>query len=150
MPLGKHHIWYGAVGLVAVTLVIGLAIAYIAVSTSLTAEHALHANLLVLDLVREYVVDHQGAWPRSWEDLEQLPAREKGMFRWPLDAEEVRRYVSVDFAAEPDKLATQSVDQFDAIQPIGPCYLYKHYSNVPRLLDAIRQTKQGNAQKLPQ
>jgi hypothetical protein len=148
MPLGKHHIRYGAVGLVAVALVIGLAIAFIAASAALAAEHALHANLLVLDLVREYVVDHQGAWPRSWTDLEQLPAREGAGLRWPADAEEVRRYVAVDFAAEPDKLATQSVDQFDAIQPIGPCYILDGEMAV--FLDGIRQTRQADVRRLPQ
>ena len=65
------------------------------------------------------------------------------MYRWPEDREKIKQYVSVDFAADPDWLAIQSPEQFNAIQPTGPCYSYE--GEVARLLDAIRQSRQNKA-----
>lgn len=124
---------------VGATVVVGLV--FIGISESLTAERALHANLLVVDILSDYVVSHNGAWPESWEDLEDLPRRRHAMFEWPGDKEIVRQYVSVDFAADPAKLAKQSVDQFVAVQPRGPCYRYD--AKVSQLLDIIRQNRCG-------
>lgn len=126
----QHVTRFVIIGAVPVLLIV-LWIACCGVSTSLTAERSLHANLLVVDLVRQYVVDHKGEWPRSWQDLERLPG-------WP-EAKDVRCYVSVDFGADPDKLVTESVEEFVAVQPLGPCYPYKHYPQVTNLLEAIRR-----------
>ncbi len=141
MPLRKQHIVYFAIfaAFVCVSIVFGMV--YCGVSTSLKAERALHANLLVLDLVREYVVNHNGSWPRSWRDLENLPPRRRSMFQWPDSIEDVQRYVSVDFEADPDKLATQSVQEFVAVQPKGPCYPYAY--DVAQLIEAIRRSRNG-------
>lgn len=149
MPLRKRHVMYLAITAVAVAVSIGLGVVYCGIRSSLAAERALHANLLVVDLIREYVVDHKGAWPRSWQDLERLPPRQRAMFQWPEDGEEVRRYVSVDFGADPDKLATEPVEQFVAVQPQGPCYPYKDYPEVAKLLDAIRRSRHSDVQTTP-
>jgi hypothetical protein len=118
---------------------VGLWAIYGGVSAALAAERALHANSLVVGLVHDYIVDHEGAWPRSWEDLEGMASREVGMFEWPADKEEVWRYVSVDFTADPDVLATQSVREFTAIQPLGPCYSYD--PEIESLLKTLRKQR---------
>jgi len=143
MPLRKQQVMYLAIAGVVLAVSIGLGVVYCGIRSSLTAERALHTNLLVVAVVREYVVDHNGAWPRCWQDLEPSFSRRRAMFGWPEDGEDVRRYVSVDFEADPDKLATQSVEQFVAIQPQGPCYPYKDHPEVARLLDAIRQSRRA-------
>jgi len=114
---------------------------YCGISMSLTAERSLHANLLVVDLVREYIVANKGAWPQSWHDLESMPVRQRAMFAWPVDRAEIERYVTVDFATDPDKLATKSVEEFAAVEPKGYRYPCKHYPEIAQLLETIRQTR---------
>lgn len=145
----RHHVVYFAIVAVVVSVSIAVGVLYCGIRYSVTAERSLHATLLVVDLVREYVIYHQGVWPRSWQDLERLPPRQRAMFRWPADREAVRRYVSVDFRADPKKLATESVEQFVAVQPRGPCYPYKHYPEIAKLLDAIRKTRHSGLQTPP-
>lgn len=149
MALRKQHIMYPAIATVVAAVSIGLGLAYCGIRTSLAAERALHATLLVLDLVREYVVDRQGAWPRCWQDLERLPGQQRGMFHWPEDGEAVQRYVWVDFGADPNKLVSESVEHFAAVRPKAPCYPYKHYPEMTKLLDAIRQSRHGDGQTRP-
>jgi hypothetical protein len=143
VPLRKRHVVYLAVAAVVVSVSIVSVLVYCGISASLTAERVLHANRLVLELAREYVVDHIGAWPRFWQDLERLPPPERGMFRWPQDEEDVRRYVSVDFGANLDELVTRSMQEFVAIQPQGPCCSYDE--EVAQLIEAIRRS--GNRDK---
>lgn len=144
----RRYVVYFLIVSVVVSVSIAVGVLYCGIRWALTAECSLHATLLVVDLVREYVIDHQGAWPRSWEDLERLPPRQRAMFQWPADSEAVQRYVSVDFRADPKKLATESLEQFVAIQPRGPCYPYNHYPEIAELLDAIRKT-QSDSQRPP-
>jgi hypothetical protein len=101
------------------------------ISSCLTAEKALHANRLVIELVREYAVAHRGAWPTSWRDLEQLSPREHALFSWPQVRERVQKYVTVDFAADSNRLVTQPVEQFAAIHVCGPRLF------VPRVRGAV-------------
>jgi hypothetical protein len=132
-----------AIGIVAaVAILAGIGAGwclYRGISASIHAEYALHAALLSVQLLEEYVVKHDGAWPRSWADLEGLPPRDRAMFRWPRDSHEVQRYVSVDFSADPQRLARQSSGEFEAVRPIGPYYPFKHYGSVDALLKAIRE-----------
>jgi hypothetical protein len=114
---------------------------YHGISASLHAEHVLHAALLTVQLLDDYVTTHDGQWPRSWADLETLPPREWAMFEWPKDSPEVQRYVAVDFSADPQRLAVQSVDEFDAVRPIGPYYPFKDRGTVEALLKSIRERK---------
>ncbi len=129
---------------IAVTVVVaaGLAIGfwlYLGISSSLHAEHVLHAALLTVGLLDEYVDQHDGQWPRGWAELEGLPRREWAMFEWPKDSREVQRYVTVDFAADPKRLAKQSVDEFDAVRPVGPYYPFKEHGSMAALLSTIRK-----------
>lgn len=114
---------------------------YQGVSASVHAEYVLHAALLTVQLLEEYVVQHDGAWPRSWSDLETIPPRERGLFDWPKDSREVQRYVEIDFSANPERLAKQGIEGFDAVRPIGPYYGFKDSHEVKALLKALRERK---------
>lgn len=113
---------------------------YRGITDSLHAEHVLHAALLTIDLIDEHVTSHDGTWPRSWAELEALPPRDRpGMFTWPQDSKRVQQYVAVNFSADHERLAQQSVDEFDAVRPIGPYYAFKDRGGVKALLEHIRQ-----------
>lgn len=130
-----------------VTLVLTLCgvawLAYIAYSASIHAEYTLHAVNLVTVVVDKYV-DKEGNWPASWEDLTTVSSvNHWAMYSWPEDSEKVRRYVTVDFKVDPARLAKQSVEDFDAIKPIGPCYPYKQDGHVASLIETIRKKRGG-------
>src|SRR5262245_49347910 len=139
---GRTMRWVGYL-LAVVTIVGALAggiCAYQSISASLEAERTLHAALLTVELLNDYESRHPGQWPRSWTDLEKLPKRESGgMFEWPKDSAEVQRYVSIDFSADPRRLAEQSVNDFDSVRPIGPYYEFKDYGSVAALLNSFRK-----------
>lgn len=123
---------------VIAAMVIGFCV-YQGISASLHAEHVYHAALLTVQLLDEYVVLNDGKWPRSWSDLEKLPPRQRaGMFDWPEDSTKVQQYVEVDFSVDPQNLAKQSADEFDAVRPIGPYYDFKDSGQVKALLKSIR------------
>jgi hypothetical protein len=128
----------------SVAVVVAVAVGwclYQGASASLHAEHVLHAALLVVELLQEHVEQHDGEWPRSWGDLEALPPRRWGMFEWPKDSHDIQRYVAVDFSVDPMWLAMQTVDQFDAVRPIGPYYPFKDKGSIAALLKALRERK---------
>ena len=147
MLLRRRHLSYVTVAAVFVAACIAVAAVWYGMRWSLPAERVLHANLLVVDLMRDYILNHQGAWPRSWAELEALPPRKRAMFQWPEDSQEVRRYVSVDFRAGPDKLAKEPLERFSAVRPREPCYPYKHYPELANLLEALQQTRHGGQKK---
>ena len=121
--------------------------ACIAAYTALWAENGYHAILLVHEVTREYVSTHDGQWPRSWEDLENMPASEERLRQWSEDRERVRKYVHVDFNANPDELAEQTVVQFDAIKPIGPTFFYQESDpEVPNLLKLLKETRKAEVE----
>jgi len=101
----------------------------------------------VLAVVAQYVRQHQGAWPRSWEEIEKTPVPPEAPRRlgaWP----EVRHHVKVDFQVDPRKLLQAGPDQFQAISPRGRCGDYRE--DVQQLLEAIREAlpPDTEAQKL--
>ncbi len=97
----------------------------------------------VLAVVTEYVRQHQGVWPRGWEEIEKTPVPPDAPPRqgaWP----EVRAHVKVDFGADPRKLLQAGPDQFQAISPKGRCS-GDYREDVQRLLEAIRQALPAEA-----
>jgi hypothetical protein len=126
--------------IVAVIVVSGFCL-YRGVSDSIHAEHVLHGALLTVQLLDDYVVMHDGDWPKSWTDLERLPSRESAIFEWPKDSKKLQEYVEVDFSADPEHLAKQNVDEFDAVRPIGPYYPFKDRGSVEALIKSIRARK---------
>jgi hypothetical protein len=127
------------VAVAVIVALIGGFCVYQGISASLHAEHVLHAALLTVQLLTDHVTSNDGEWPRSWSDLEDLPPREWAMFEWPEDSSEVQQYVEVDFAADPQRIAEQSVHEFDAVRPIGPYYPFKDRGTVEALLKTIRE-----------
>jgi hypothetical protein len=70
----RGSLWWltrAILGLVVAGIVAGIWCVYEAVSLSLDAERGLHATRMTTEAVEEYVAHHDGAWPRSWTDLEQ-------------------------------------------------------------------------------
>jgi hypothetical protein len=130
-----------AVVVALIAALIGGFCIYQRVSSSLHAEHVLHAALLTVQLLNDHVAVHDGQWPRSWTDLEGLPPRKWAMFEWPKDSQEVQQYVAIDFSADPQRLATQNVEQFDTVRPIGPYYPFKDSGFVEALLNTLRERK---------
>jgi hypothetical protein len=127
-----------ALVVIVVAAVGGGVCVYRGVSASVHAEYVLHAALLTLELLDEYVAQHDGEWPRTWADLEQLPPKQN-MFEWPTDSREVQKYVTVDFAADPKRLAQQTPAEFDAVRPIGPYYPFEDRWQMKALIKTIRE-----------
>ncbi len=136
----KRRLVVGCFLCVALLLGGGIWIAYQAVSVSIQAECALHAVNLTTVVVDKYVA-REGKWPRSWDDLRTVSSvNAPTMYSWPEDWQKVRLYVTVDFDADPATLATQTVEEFDAIRPIGPSYPYKQYGHVADLLNTLKKS----------
>ena len=124
--------------LLILVIFMGGAIWYCA-SVSLKAEYSLHASLFVIELVNDHITSRNGEWPKSWKDLEELPARNCGMFQWPQDSGKIQAIVFVDFEVDPKVLTNEPNEQFSAIRPRGPCYPYTHYSQLEELLSTVRE-----------
>jgi heme A synthase len=104
-------------------LAIIAAVLWQASSVSIEAEKTLHAYHVVLDVVGVYLGEHGGTWPTNWEALMATPTRPtQNMWRWPEEAEEMRKRVAIDFSLQTHEVASMSVDNFTAIQMIGPQY----------------------------
>jgi hypothetical protein len=110
------------------------------------AENALHATNEACDLANRYVQQHNGAWPRSWHDLEQIkcPPGTFNMFPWPEKSAELQQFAAIDFTADPDQLAKQTTADFEAIKPIGPYFPYKQDGCVASLLESLRASRRAS------
>lgn len=128
------RIGYGAILLVVILAAIAI---YHGVTVSSRAKKTLQATLLVIDLTKDYATSHDGAWPDSWETLEEVAAPNESTFDWPADSAEVRQRVEVDFDANPHEIAGQTPEEFNAIQPIGPYFPYRDLGSVQALIDAV-------------
>jgi hypothetical protein len=94
----------------------------------------------MITIVTEQFIEKEGKWPQSWEDLiTHTAAQQYSMYSWPDDCMRIREYVKIDFDADPTALALQNVDGFNAIEPIGPCYEYKHEGHIASLLEIVRR-----------
>src|SRR5580700_6615697 len=106
--------------LVGVGLAVGLWCLYDGISASVHAERGLHATKLTIQAAEAYVKKHEGAWPRSWAELEQSDSKVKEAYEWTEGAGNVGKFVFVDFGADPNRLARQTEREFEAIKPVGP------------------------------
>lgn len=107
---------------------------YQGVSTSLQAENTLHAILLTTVVVDHYV-QQEHRWPESWTALQKVA----NVNDWPADAETVQQFVSVNFDVTLGEVASQTVEQFNAISPKRPCYPYKDRGQVKALIDTAKK-----------
>jgi len=108
------------VAIVAV-LVMTLGVAYwlySCVSVSLEAERTHQVNHGVLLLVTTYLQEHSENWPSSWDDLKNVDPEPDAWY----DFEEMQKRVQIDFSLTTEQVAEMTVDDFDAIKPIGPNY----------------------------
>jgi hypothetical protein len=111
----------------AIAVVVGMAI--IAVRTSLIAENNLQAFFQVHQATVEYIEQSNGQWPRSWNDLRAL--RPDTDFDW------VAERVKVDFNADPKRIAGQTPEEFTAIVPDQPIFVYDDM--VQTLIDVLKK-----------
>lgn len=83
-------------------------------------QHRYHAVICVCELVATHVERSAGKeWPRSWEELEKLPARDFNTFAWPRDEELLQALVIIDFSATVESAVRQTPDTFDSVRPAG-------------------------------
>jgi hypothetical protein len=114
---------------------------YDGTSASLHAEKGLHATQFTFEAIEDYVRKHNGAWPRSWKELERSSPQMDDVYRWTGGSYKVQEFVSVDFDADPDRLAKQTEEEFQAIRPVGPFY-GSYRIEIPFMLEALRQTRE--------
>jgi hypothetical protein len=115
--------------------------AYIDISAGRHAEKGLPAARMTLQAVEEYVTKHNGAWPRSWADLEQTSNKVNEVYRMTDGREHVADFVRIDFNADPARIAKQTEDEFDAIRLVGLQHPSYHFA-VPPFLEALRNARQ--------
>ena len=114
---------------------------YEGVSASVHAEKGLHATRLTLKAVEEYFTKHDGAWPGSWADLEQTSNKVDEVYQMTDGRDHVADFVWVDFGADPDLIAKQTENEFEAIRPVGPYYASYRFA-VPLFLESLRKARQ--------
>ena len=112
-----------------------------AILTADRAERCLHACIIVIDVVEQYV-RITGRWPSSWDELRQTvpSATYGGIHEWPDDITVIREFVAVDFDADPGLLAESTPESFNALRPIGPCYS-SYDRHFEFLIEALRETR---------
>lgn len=139
---------YLIAAVILVPIIVFLVVVYNAASVALQAEHTLHATLLMHEIVNDYLI-REGDWPRSWEDLEKIPAEERCGFEWPKDSKRLQKHVEIDFDIDldclemkfPEPYQEYSQEHFNPIRPIGSHYYYHDYPPVHKLYESIRQCK---------
>ncbi len=115
--------------------------AYVDISAGRHAEKGLPAAQMTLQAVEEYVTKHNGAWPRSWADLEQTSNKVNEVYRMTDGCEHVADFVWIDFNADPARIAKQTEDNFDTIGLVGLQHPSYHFA-VPPFLEALRKARQ--------
>ncbi len=91
----------------------------------------------LFDLVGEYVKEHHGEWPHSWEDLKTVPT--EGKWYHPMDFEKAKETVDIDFDADPKVIAHQMPYQFEAIRAKKAVLDYRSDPRVSILIETIRR-----------
>ncbi|HEY0982309.1 hypothetical protein [Schlesneria sp.] len=67
-----------------------------------------YAEWGAFDLVTEYMREHEGEWPRSWDDLRELyEAKGARVSDWTFEKYQSRMFI--DFTADPKELRTLSL-----------------------------------------
>jgi hypothetical protein len=132
--------------IVAVVLLVAVAIGvcvYLGISTSLHAEKTLHAINLATVVVDRFI-QQERRWPNSWDDLRCVQTVDApSMYSWPDDIGTIQGFVTIDFDVDVKVIASQTVDDFDAIEPIGSYYPYKDYGFVGSLIESARTATSG-------
>lgn len=121
-----------------------LSIAYVSWASirALRTSHTLVMGRIATRLTTQYVAEHQGRWPQSWADLDEVHDRSPAVQLEPGHpiSNTLRTVVVIDFTANPAELARQDVATFRAIRPINdPGGGYREYWAFAELLEELRK-----------
>ena len=113
---------------------------YWRVDYALRAEMTLHAHLQIIEVLKTYLKENPGNWPKSWEELEgtSLPEECQRVYHWPNQSDEFRKRVRIDFTLTRAQVAGMNSQNFSAIQAIGPTFVL-HDDEVESLLKVARE-----------
>jgi len=109
-------------------------------SRGLDAEETYQADIEVLDIVTTYLKNNP-QWPKSWDDLERtaMPLQSHADAVPSLDElAEWKKRVYIDFSLTREDVAAMNLENFTAIQPIGPSFGPPE-THIEPLLKAARQ-----------
>lgn len=121
-----------------IALAIGIALVCFSLHTAKEAEFNLHARICATEVVRQFVEDSKGKWPKSWSEL----AKTKGPsapFRWPENLEDIKSRVTIKFDVELKELLAGDAEHFDAIRLNG--VTYGDNSWVKAFLESLRKVE---------
>jgi hypothetical protein len=109
-------------GLAGISSIIGFV--YWKVDYALKAEMSLHAHLQILLVLKTYLKENPGRWPKSWEELEQtaIPEESQRVYHWPDQSAEFRKRIWIDFTLTRAQVAAMNAHNFTAIRSIGPTF----------------------------
>lgn len=93
------------------------------------AKNSTNAMLATIEACKSFVVENEGKWPRSWDDLEP------NLDQW--SGTPVESSVLIDFEADPTVLANQTCRLFRGIIPRTD--VYRVYDDeLTSLIDALK------------
>ncbi len=101
--------WRVLIAVTALVLALVGGAAYFVRNTTAATGDA-YAAWWVADMVIEYMETHDGAWPRSWDDLREPFETCTQRSGRPWTFEQLRDRVEVDWDADPNELATKPVE----------------------------------------
>jgi hypothetical protein len=105
--------------IIAVTI-IGLfaALVYRFVRTSREAQYTRSAYFLVLDVLGDYLAQNRGKWPKSWDDLVQVPNSGVSDFKWPEDVARIQKRIRIDFDLTTPDVISAGITHFTAVMQV--------------------------------
>jgi len=107
---------------------------YRCASSGLEAEATLHANEVILRVITQYIHEHPGCWPETWDDLKNTAIPEDDQlshYRWPDDIQEYKKRFHIEFGLTLKEVADMVTSEeeaqwefprFTAVRPKGPHY----------------------------
>jgi hypothetical protein len=112
-----------------------------AVRRALVVSHTAVFGRVATEWVTQYVDEHHGAWPPSWDALLDCTSPPIFPGHNPQEfLETLKSVVAIDFQAEPRQLAGQAVEQFTAIRSLdGYGVDDREYWDVSSLIQTLRK-----------
>ena len=95
---------------------------------------------MVTTVVVDEYVQQEHRWPESWTALQKVAnVKSPSCYNWPADAEKLQQLVSIKFDTNLKDVASQTIEQFDAITLRGPSYPYNNRGHIKTLINLARQ-----------
>ncbi|QDU34372.1 hypothetical protein KS4_24400 [Poriferisphaera corsica] len=98
-----------------------------------TAHHA----MMVGELIRMYVIDNDGDWPKDWESLKAYTPKEYDL-GWPENEADVRGYVEINFKLTYDEVLREGQDLWVLRNKNYPDHDFAHGYHFDRDLQLIK------------